>query len=290
MELAGSVAVVTGASSGIGWSTAWALAGRGATVVLSARREARLQALARAIEERGGTAVPIPCDVTSRLQVEALAARVEQEVGRCDVLVNNAGVPGGGSFVELPLDDLERVIRTDYLGVVYGTKAFLPMLLAGGRGHVVNVASMAGRYAIPGSAVYSSAKHAVVAFSESLNYELAPLGVLVTAVNPALVRTEGFPHRDANPLATVSVTRVAEVIVDVVERGRAPEISVPRWLAAFQAFRVLTPGLYRFGVSRAVRSGLRASRVGEAGEGPEPATVAGVTGGNHEGGRTPPQT
>jgi short-subunit dehydrogenase len=276
VEIAGSVAVVTGASSGIGWSTAWAFARRGATVVVSARREDRLQTLAWAIGDRGGTAIPIPCDVTSRLQVEALAARVEQEAGRCDVLVNNAGVPGGGSFLDLTLDDLERVIRTNYLGVVYGTKAFVPMLLAGGRGHVVNVASMAGRYAIPGSAVYSSAKHAVVAFSESLNYELAPLGVLVTSVNPALVKTEGFPHRDAPSLATVSAARVAEVIVDVVERGRAPEVSVPRWLAAFQAFRVLTPGLYRFGVARAVRGGVRASRIGETdGSGPEGAAPEG---------------
>jgi len=290
VELAGSVAVVTGASSGIGWSTAWAFARRGATVVVSARREERLLDLARAIGDRGGTAVPIPCDVTSRLQVEALAARVEQEVGRCDVLVNNAGVPGGGSFVELPLDDLERVIRTNYLGVVYGTKAFLPMLLAGGRGHVVNVASIAGRYAIPGSAVYSSAKHAVVAFSESLNYELAPLGVLVTAVNPALVQTEGFPHRDAHPLATVTVTRVAEVIVDVVERDRAPEVSVPRWLAAFQAFRVLTPGLYRFGVARAVRGGVRTSRIGEAAGGPERATVPEMQEREDVPGRTAPES
>jgi short-subunit dehydrogenase len=121
--------------------------------------------------------------------------------------------------------------------------------------------------------VYSSAKHAVVAFSESLNYELAPLGILVTAVNPALVQTEGFPHRDAPALATVTVARVADVIVDVVERGRAPEVSVPRWLAAFQAFRVLTPRLYRFGVARAVRGGVRASRTGEPNGGPERATV-----------------
>src|SRR6266536_808896 len=111
------------------------------------------------------------------------------------------------------------------------------MMLAAGRGHVVNVASLAGRFAIPGSSVYSSAKHAVVAFSEALYYEVSPQGVLVTSVNPGLVATEGFPHRDAidRGRKVLSPDRIAKLIVDVVERGRAPEVSIPRTFAAMQA-------------------------------------------------------
>ncbi|HCP62323.1 MAG TPA: oxidoreductase, partial [Actinobacteria bacterium] len=184
VRLRDGVAVITGASSGIGEATARAFVREGAAVVLSARREDRLRALASELSSGGGRAVAVACDVSERAQVEALADRVKTEFGRCDVLVNNAGVPGGGPFAEMSMDQAELVTRINYLGVLYGTKAFLPMMLAAGRGHIVNVASLAGRFAVPGSSVYSATKHAVVAFSESLHYELSPRGILVTTVNP----------------------------------------------------------------------------------------------------------
>jgi NADP-dependent 3-hydroxy acid dehydrogenase YdfG len=181
VELKGSVAVVTGASAGIGWATAAAFAREGARVVVAARREERLNELVQEIGNRGGMAVPVVCDVGDWAQVQALAERTRQEFGRCDVLVNNAGVPGGGWFADMSMEKAEQVTRINYLGVLYGTKAFLPMMLEAGRGHVVNVASLAGRFAVPGSAVYSASKHAVVAFSESLNSTMKPHGILVTA-------------------------------------------------------------------------------------------------------------
>jgi short-subunit dehydrogenase len=259
VDLPGKVSVVTGASSGIGWSTAWALARAGATVLVSARREDRLAALVSAIEERGGAAMAVPCDVTDRSSVEALHEKAIDAYGRCDVLVNNAGIPGGGDFVALPIDRIEEVIRTNLMGVVYATKAFLPGMLERGTGHIVNVASLAGRYAVPGSAVYSASKHAVVAFSESLSYSTRQRGVLVTAVNPGLVATERFPHSDAieKGRPVMRPERVAAAILFVIRRGISPEYSVPRWMAAMQAFRVLTPRLYRFGVARATRGSLR---------------------------------
>lgn len=252
MELRGAVAVVTGASAGIGRATAWALAARGASVVLAARRLDRLEELAGRIRERGGAALPFRCDVSEPADVEALRDRVATEVGRCDVLVNNAGIPGGGPFAELPLDRIEQVARTNFLGVLYCTKALLPMMLDQGRGHIVNVASLAGRYAIPGASVYTATKHAVVALSESLHYELAAQGVLVTAVNPGLVATEGFPQAGRPAWTVMRPERIADVIVQVVRTGRAPEVSVPRWLGGFQAVRVLAPGLYRWGVARLI--------------------------------------
>jgi short-subunit dehydrogenase len=266
MDPRGKVAVVTGASSGIGWATAWALARTGSTVVVAARREERLAALVAAIIERGGAALAVTCDVTDRSSVDALRDRVLATYGRCDVLVNNAGVPGGGDFVTLPIERIEEVIRTNFLGVVYGTKAFLPGMLERGGGHVVNVASLAGRFAVPGSAVYSATKHAVVALSESLSYTARPRGVLVTVINPGLVATERFPHADAvkQGRPVMQPERVAEAIIKVIRRGISPEYSVPRWMAATQVFRVVTPRLYRFGVARLTRGSLRPTHMDEA--------------------------
>ncbi|GBC86244.1 3-oxoacyl-[acyl-carrier-protein] reductase [bacterium HR12] len=170
------------------------------------------------------------------------------------MLVNNAGIPGGGPFRTLGADDIERVVRVNLLGVMLGTHVFLPMMLERRRGHIVNVASLAGRFATPGEAVYAATKHAVVAFSESLYHELRPSGILVTAVNPGFTRTEGFPQVGIPRPLVMRPERVARVIVDVVRRDRAPEVSVPRTLAAAQVFRVLTPPLYRWGVGRLAAS------------------------------------
>jgi len=117
----------------------------------------------------------------------------------------------------------------------------------------VNVASIAGRFAAPGAALYTATKHAVVAFSESLHYEAADRGVLVTSVNPGFVDTEGFPQGHLPDRLVLKVDRVAETIVKVVRDGIAPEYSVPRWIAPFQAFRVLTPPLYHWAVGRIAR-------------------------------------
>ena len=251
--------VVTGASSGIGWETALAFAKAGSTVVGAARRKDRLDQLASAIEQNGGMALSVECDVSDREQVEGLRRSVHETFGRCDVLVNNAGVPGGGPFTNLSVEQFERVVRINYLGVLYCTKAFLPGMLEAGRGHVVNVASLAGRYAVPGSSVYSSTKHAVVAFSEALYYEVASQGVLVTTVNPSFVRTEGFSagEMDKLPKAIVlDADQVAEAIVHVVRKGKAPEFSVPRWMASMQSVRVLAPPLYRAALRRMSRRGV----------------------------------
>jgi short-subunit dehydrogenase len=253
VELNGAVAVVTGASAGIGWSTAVALAREGASVVVAARRLERLEGLAREVDKRGGTAHPVACDVNRLQDLERLREETERAFGPADVLVNNAGLPGGGPFNTVRPEQIEQIVRTNLLAVILGTRVFLPAMLERGRGHVVNVASLAGRYATPGAAVYSATKHGVVAFSESLYHEVHSLGVLVTAVNPGFVTTEGFPQRDKPGWMVMRPERVAEAIVDAVRRDIAPELSIPRWAASFQAFRVLTPPLYRWGLRRATR-------------------------------------
>ncbi len=265
MDLRGAVAVVTGASAGIGRSTAEAFAQVGAIVVVSARREDRLRDLVESITSSGGQASAVACDVSDRDQVKALAGRVQELYGRSDILVNNAGVPGGGPFSELSWEQIERIINTNFVGLLAVTKEFLPMMLAAGRGHIVNVASLAGRFAVPGSSVYSSTKHAVVAFSEALHYELAPLGIRVTSVNPGLVETEGFPHRDAvkKGRRVMKPERIADLIAEVVRTGKAPEVSIPRALAAMQIFRLITPPLYRFGLQRVARTTVRPTRASD---------------------------
>ena len=255
-DLRDKVCVVTGASSGIGEATARALAAGGATVVLAARRDDLLKSLADDLVGRGATATWLRVDVTRDEDLEELRAHVGSEHGRCDVLINNAGVPGGGSFDDLSLERIRLVTDTNYLSVLAATKLFLPMLVDAG-GHVVNVASLAGRYALPGASVYTATKHAVVAFSESLYYELKPKGVMVTVVNPGVVATEGF-FPDDSPLwkdrtlrpFIMKPDRIAREIVDVIVKRKGPEVSIPRWLAAPQAVRVLAPPLYRAAVQR----------------------------------------
>jgi short-subunit dehydrogenase len=136
-------------------------------------------------------------------------------------------------------------------------------MLKRGRGHIVNVASLAGRFATPGAAVYTATKHAVVAFSESLNYDAEPRGVRVTAVKPGLVATEGFPQGGVPARLVMRSERVAEAIVRVVSQDIAPELSVPRWIGPLEAFRVLTPPLYRWGVRATRSAGFKATRAKE---------------------------
>ena len=247
MELRGAVVVVTGASSGIGEATATAFAKRGAKVVLAARRIDRLEELAGRIEAAGGTAIALPCDVVDTDELRKLPGVVEALLGPADVLVNNAGVPGGGPFAELSHEQIERVVAVNLLGVLHATRAFLPGMLARGRGHVINVASLAGRVATPGAALYSATKHGVVGFSEALHHDVLDRGLAVTTVNPFFVDTESFPV-DLPRAMVLKVDKVAESIVKVARLGIAPEYSIPRWAGPLQVFRVLTPPLYRWGI------------------------------------------
>ena len=268
--ISGKVCVVTGASSGIGEATAKALAARGATVVLAARREDKLRSLAEDLQARGATATWLRVDVNRQEDLEALGTHVRDEHGRCDVLMNNAGVPGGGGFRELSLERVRLVTNTNYVSLLVATKLFLDLLIES-KGHVVNVASLAGRYALPGASVYTATKHAVVAFSEALHYELGPEGVMVTTVNPGIVATEGFFPEDSSlwkdPLLKPFIMqpdRIAKEIVDVIRKRKGPEVSIPRWLAAPQAARVLAPPLYRAAMQRITGGRARAAEAPDA--------------------------
>ena len=256
LHIDGAVVVVTGASSGIGEATALAFSERGARVVLAARRTERLDAIVDRIEHAGGRALAATCDVTRPDQLETLRMVTEEAFGPTEVLVNSAGMRGGGELATLDYDRIEEHVRVNVLGVIFGTRAFLPGMLARGKGHVVNIGSLAGRFATPGNAIYGATKHAVVAFSEAMNYETEGRNVHVTSVNPGFVDTEGFPQGDLPDWVVLEMRTVTKVIVKVVRDDIAPEYSVPRWLSPLQLFRVATPPVYRWGIRRVRRARL----------------------------------
>ncbi len=190
IDLSKQVVAVTGASSGIGEATALACAGAGAAVALAARRADRIQELADRIVKDGGRAIAVPTDVGEEEQARAFVERAHSELGRLDVLVNNAGVMLLGPIAGAPTEEWRRMIHANVYGVLYCTHAALPLMAEQGSGHVVNVSSVAGRIARAGSGVYNLTKFGVGAFSESLRQEAVPLGVRVTLVEPGAVATE----------------------------------------------------------------------------------------------------
>jgi uncharacterized protein len=183
----GRVAVVTGASSGIGVEIARLLAARGDLCILLARRADRLEALA---EELGGEAEP--CDVSDRAAVDSVARRVLERHPRIDLLVNNAGIPGRTRFLDGDPEVIERLIRINYLGNVWCLRAFLPGLRAAAPSDVVNIVSVSGVVAGPPSGPYSASKHAQLAFSRTVAAELRGEEIRVHTVKPGFAETEGF--------------------------------------------------------------------------------------------------
>jgi len=198
-RLDGTVALVTGASSGIGEATALALASEGAAVAIAARRRDRLEALAAKIGGDGRVLVH-ETDVTDEQQVETMVDRTVSELGRLDTLVNNAGVMLLGPIVDAPIEEWRRMVHVNVLGLLYCTHAALPHLLKAAEdkprqvADVVNVSSVAGRIARQNSGVYNATKFAVGAFSESLRQEVTTRHVRVTIVEPGAVATELASH------------------------------------------------------------------------------------------------
>jgi uncharacterized protein len=231
------IAVVTGASSGIGAEIARLLTRRGWRCVLLARREDRLRALA---EEIGGEYDV--CDIADREAVERVAARILERHPSVHLLVNNAGIPARTNFLE---GDPEAVMRTNYLGGIWCLRAFLPGLEAAAPSDVVNVVSIAGAVAFPPSGPYSASKHAQLAFSRATAAQLRGRGIRVHTVKPGFVETEGFPQRWLpRPLRRLVIgpEKIADHVVTSIERGRG-ETTVPRYYAVASLVQALAPNV-----------------------------------------------
>ena len=225
------------------------LARRGWRLILLARGEPRLREVAAEL----GAEHEI-CDVGDRDQVERVAAAIRSRHPTIQLLVNNAGIPGGGGFLELEPDAIEELIRTNYLGSIWCLRAFLPALEAAAPSDVVTVASVAGTIAAGHSGPYSASKHAQVAFSRTVGVELADRGIRVHTIYPGFVDTPGFPNRSRfdNPAVKKLVAEpelVAERVVRAIERRRIEQF-VPRWYRVAAIVQAAAPGL----LARAARA------------------------------------
>lgn len=193
-KLNGKVALVTGASSGIGEATALALAAEGAYVAMAARRHERLEELAKQIEDNGGQAMPIIADVADEKQANDMVHTANGRWGHLDIVVNNAGLMLLGPIGGADTEDWRRMVSVNLLGLMYTTHAVLPVLKGQRSGHIVNISSVAGRTARAGSGVYNATKWGVGAFSEALRQEVYSDGIRVTIIEPGAVATELTEH------------------------------------------------------------------------------------------------
>lgn len=249
------VAIVTGASSGIGAALARELAHRGAQVALVARRRDRLNELAGEIANDGGQALVIEADVSKR---ETIAAAVKSTLvrwNRIDLLVNAAGFARHVLFKDHDVADMEAMFRTNVLGCVYGIDAVLPAMRARGEGWIVNVSSFAGKLGQPDEAAYSASKFAVTGLSEALAAEFAPLGIHVLCVHPVLVRTEMFTPEVLARMPRSSLrsfiepSEFAARTLRVLARGETDAV-IPRRFGWVPVLRSLFPRLVGSSVAR----------------------------------------
>jgi NADP-dependent 3-hydroxy acid dehydrogenase YdfG len=217
-NIEGKVVVITGASSGLGEATARHLAAQGASVVLGARRQDRIRALAP--ELSGGKAIAVTTDVGDRAQVKALVDAAVEAYGRVDVMINNAGVMPQAPLERLRIDEWDRMIDVNIKGVLYGIAAALPNMKQQTAGHFINVSSVAGHKVGPGFAVYAATKHAVRALSEGLRQEVKPYNIRTTVISPGAVATE-LPQSTTEPDVAERVRKVYETAIPADSFARA---------------------------------------------------------------------
>ncbi len=253
----GRVALVTGASSGLGRLLALHFAREGARVALVALPGPELETVAGEIAGTGAEELALPCDVAARDQVFAAAERALYHFGGVDLLVNNAGYGHHRPFLEWDLDDMERLLRVNFLGTLYWTKALLPQMVERRVGWIVFMASVAGRLGVPDESAYAASKFAMVGLAEALASEVEDLGVHVLTVCPGPVRTGFF---DAEAMARmppstkrsmIDPERVVEAIVRALAAGKH-EITVPRRLALVYLIRAIAPNLLRRNIKRRI--------------------------------------
>ncbi len=232
-KLDGKVAVVTGASSGIGEATVRALAAEGAAVVAGARRKERLDGLAEEVTQDGGKAIAVECDITDEEQAHNLVQRAVEEYGRIDILVNNAGVMLLSTVGKGLSDQWRQMFEVNVMGLLYATDAAIGPMKEQGSGHIVNVSSVAGRKVTrDSSGVYAGTKHAVNAISEGLRQELLEDNIRVTIVGPGAVETE-LPDHITDEEAREGLSGLLEL-----ERLQAEDIAKAITYAVTQPERV----------------------------------------------------
>ncbi|MHA7733528.1 SDR family NAD(P)-dependent oxidoreductase [Nitrosopumilus sp. S6] len=231
MDFKNKTILITGASSGIGKQSAIEFAKLGANIILVARRKEKLDELENDLKKFNVLTLVCKCDISNKEQVKEMSMTVLEKFDSIDVLVNNAGFAIYGSVKDLSIDEIESQMETNYFGMMYCIKNFLPSMLEKKSGHIVNVASVAASFGLPGIASYCASKFAMLGFSEGLKHELHGTGVGITVVSPIMVRTDFFDHPSFekmpkySPMSLSSKT-VAKAILKAANSSRL-EIIVP---------------------------------------------------------------
>lgn len=248
MKLSGKNVVITGASSGIGETVAYKVAESGGTPILLARSVDKLQSISEAIEQKYLITSPFyQLDVQDLTKIEQVFQTIMEDLGPIHVLVNNAGFGVFDQVVDLDLQDMKNMFEVNVFGLIACTKAALPLMLQHNEGHIINIASQAGKLATPKSSVYSATKHAVLGFTNSLRMELHDTNLFVTAVNPGPIRTNFFEIADKSGSYKKNVERfmlkpelVANKIVDAMFTSTR-ELNLPGWMGAASKFAQVFP-------------------------------------------------
>ena len=261
MNFKNKVVVITGASSGIGEAAALKFSKKGAKIVLVARRKDKLLEVENKIKEFSGSSLICQCDVSDKEQVNQMSKKVLDQFGRVDVLVNNAGFVIYGKVNELSTEEIVSQMETNYFGMIYCTKAFLPQMLKQHSGHIVNVASVGASFSVPGVSSYCATKFAMLGFSEGLRHELYGTGVGLTVVSPIMVRTPLFEHPSFANFSkfstgiSLSSETVAKTIIKASNSSRL-EIVVPSVARAAIWFKQTFPFLINPIIGRMFRKQL----------------------------------
>jgi NADP-dependent 3-hydroxy acid dehydrogenase YdfG len=250
-SVAGKVVAITGGARGIGKATATALVRRGARVAIG---DLDLDLAEKTAAELGGNAVAFELDVTDRSSFAAFLDAAEKELGPVDVLVNNAGIMPVGPFEKETDETARLMIDINLHGVIYGCKLALERMIPRGEGHIVNIASQAGKAGIPGGATYSATKHAVVGLSEAIRLENRDRGIEVSCVMPAVVNTElGSGLTDTRGVKKLEPEEVADAICEAIETNRF-DVWVPRSSAGISVVLNLVPRSGREAIAKVMKA------------------------------------
>ena len=261
MDFKNKVVLITGASSGIGKQTAIEFAKLGSSIILVARRKNKLEQVENELKQFNVNTLVCACDVSKKDQVEELSKIVLQKFNSIDILVNNAGFAIYGSVSDLSIDEIESQMETNYFGMIYCVKNFLPLMLKKKSGHIVNVASVGASFSVPGVSSYCATKFAMLGFSEGLKHELYGTGVGLTVVSPIMVRTPLFEHPSFTNFSkfstgvSLSSETVAKTIIKASNSSRL-EIVVPSVARAAIWFKQTFPFLINPIIGRIFRKQL----------------------------------
>lgn len=228
MKFKEKIVLITGASSGIGHASAVQFAKKGAKLILIARNKEKLNQVSEDLKKYNVSTFAYECDVSDKLQVNKISKIILDRFGSIDILVNNAGFAVYGSVSNLTIEEIESQMETNYFGMIYFVKNFLPSMLAKKSGHIVNVASVAASFGLPGIASYCASKFAMLGFSEGLKHELKGTGVNITVVSPIMVRTNFFNHPSFKNMPKYSPTSLSpETVAKAILRAsNSPRLEI----------------------------------------------------------------